>query len=101
MYNAVHDIYLLSGYWDKDNIESKRKSTLEKEHVGTFTNRVHRAFSMSWETCSRHRDQLFQEVSNYCVLESESRRRRGPHVVETKLNPNQIDRFSRFKQVHE
>ena len=46
-------------------------------------------------------DQLFQEVSNYCVLESESRRKGWPHVVETKLSPNQIDRFSRFKQVHE
>ena len=38
MYNAVNDNYLISGYWDKDNIESKRKSTLEKVYVGTLTN---------------------------------------------------------------
>ena len=43
------------------DIERYRKSTSEKVYVGTFTNKVCRAFSMSWETCSK------KTVANVCL----------------------------------
>ena len=68
-YITVDAISLISGFWDKD----ERSEKVYFQCHGKFAADI-------WM------DQLFQEVSSYSVLESESRRRRGPHVVETQTN---------------
>ena len=67
MYNAVNDIYLISGYWDKDNIESYKKSTSQKVYVGTLTNNAPCIFKVMGNLQQTSRSAVPRSVKLMCL----------------------------------